>query len=510
MKRFLPIIFLLILIVLTTSLFAQEIKLDVKEHTLKNGMKILILENHRAPVFSTYTYYKVGSANEVPGIIGAAHLLEHLLFKGTKTIGTKDYQKEKALMDKEDSLANLITFEKRKQRFLDLEKRLGKSAEDNSSRIEEIVAGFEKAGNEAKAFVVPNEMEKIYTENGAAGFNAMTGYDQTSYFVSFPSNRLELFFALEADRIQNAVFREFYSERDVVLEERRLSVDNEPASKLFEQLIATSFVAHPYQVYWEWKSEIANLTRKEIEDFYRKYYAPNRMVLAIVGDINPDEVIKLAEEYFAPIPSQTETEPIVTVEPEQLGEKRVEVEFDANPEIYIAYHKTAFDDSDEVIFKVLDQLLSRGMSSRLYKNLVDGKKIALDVQTSEFPGSFLGALYPDIFIFDGIPKAPHTAQELEDGIFEEIEKLKTQPVDLSELEKIKNNLESDFIWQFYSNSGMAAQLANLQGLCGDWRYLDYIRKRIQEISPEDIMRVAKKYFTQENRTVAILKKKASG
>ena len=510
MKRFLPFVFLFIFVIFASVLFAQEIKLDVKEHTLKNGMKILILENHRAPIFSTYIYYKVGSASEVPGIIGAAHLLEHLLFKGTKTIGTKDYSKEKTWMDKEDSLANLMTFEKRKQRFLDLEKRLGKSAEDDSSRIGELTAEFEKAEEQAKAFIVPNEMEKIYTENGAAGFNAITGYDQTSYFVSFPSNRLELFFALEADRIQNAVFREFYSERDVVLEERRLSVDNEPSSKLFEQLIATSFVAHPYQVYWEWKSEIANLTRKEIEDFYGKYYAPNRMVLGIVGDVNPDDVIKLAEEYFAPILSQPEPEPIVTVEPEQLGEKKVEVEFDANPEVYIAYHKTAFDDSDEVVFKVLDQLLSRGMSSRLYKNLVDGKKIALSVQTSEFPGSFLGALYPDLFVFDGVPKTPYTVQELEQGIYEEIEKLKTQPVDVKELQKIKNNLESDFIWQFYSNSGMAEQLANLQGLCGDWRYLDYIRKRIQQIQPEDIMRVAKKYFTEENRTAAILKKKEKG
>ncbi|GAB4325597.1 MAG: pitrilysin family protein [Candidatus Zixiibacteriota bacterium] len=484
---------------------SEDMSLDVKKRVLNNGMTILVVERHEAPVFSTYIHYKVGSANEWPGMIGAAHLLEHMLFKGTKTLGTKDFATEAPLLRLEDSLRSAITWEKRKADEIAFKKSAGiPTTEDNAARLADLEAQLETVRLKLDSLVEKGEYEELYSRNGASGFNAGTGYDGTTYYVSLPSNRLELYMSVEGDRMTNPILREFYAERDVVIEERRLKVDNEGPTKLFEQLIATAFVAHPYQIFWEWKSEVAHLTRPKLEEFYRRYYAPNRMVLSIVGDVDADDVFRLAEEKFGGVPRQPDPDPIVTVEPKQEGEKRVIQKFDAEPFVYVAYHKSAFDDPDEVVFKVIHRLLSDGRTSRLYKSLVLDKQVALFVSTSDFPGSSAGDLYPNVMVIEAAPKAPHTTEEVEAAIYQELERLATVPVEAQELEKIKNRIASDFTWGLYSNLGLAARLAEFEARAGDWRYLLTVQDRLHAVTAEDIMRVAAKTFTKDNRTVATL------
>ena len=239
-------------------------------------------------------------------------------------------------------------------------------------------------------------------------------------------------------------------------------------------------------------------------EFYKRYYAPNRMVLSIVGDVDAERVFQLAEEKFGTIPRQPDPAPIATVEPVQQGEKRVIQRFDAEPYLNIAYHKTSFDDPDEVVFQILHRLLSDGRTSRLYNSLVIDKQVAAHVSTFDFPGSSAGDLYPNVMVIDAAPKSPHTPADVEEAIYEEFEKLATVPVDDQELQKIKNRIAADFVWGMYSNLGLAARIAEYEARAGDWRYLLTIQDRLQAVTPEDIMRVAKETFTPDNRTVATL------
>jgi len=483
----------------------DDVALDVKKRVLNNGMTILVAERHNAPVMSTYIHYKVGSANEWPGMIGAAHLLEHMLFKGTQTLGTRDFAKEAPLLDREDSLRIAIMNEERKAEMYAFQRSIGiTDVPDNSATIEKLNAELDKVKVALDALVDKNAYEQLYSRNGASGFNAGTGYDGTTYYVNLPANRLGLYIAVEADRMSNPVLREFYAERDVVIEERRLKVDNEGSAKLFEQLIGTAFIAHPYQIFWEWKSEVAHLTRPKLVDFYRRYYAPNRMVLAIVGDVKAEEVFTRANDAFGKVPRQPDPDPVVTVEPVQEGERRVDQKFDAEPYLSVAFHKSAFDDPDEIVYRVLHRLLSDGRTSRLYKSMVIDQQVAANVSTYEFPGSQSGDLDPNVFVIDVEPKSPHTTPECETALYAELEKAASVPVRAEELQKIKNRIEADFVWSLYSNLGLANQLAEYEARAGDWRYLLSIRGRLNKVTAADIMRVAKNTFTADNRTVATL------
>jgi predicted Zn-dependent peptidase len=488
-----------------TSASADDVALDVKRHVLDNGMTILVVERHTAPVFSAYIHYRVGSANEWPGMIGAAHLLEHMLFKGTTTLGTKDYAREAPLLAREDSLRAQITREENRSRMLNFQRSLGLAdVEDNAPRIAQLTAELEAVKTALADLVEKNEYEELYNRNGATSFNAGTGYDGTTYYVALPSNRLPLFFEVEGDRMANPILREFYAERDVVIEERRLKVDNEGDAKLFEQLIGTAFIAHPYQIFWEWKSEVAQLTRPKLVDFFKRYYAPNRMVLAIVGDVSAEDVFALADHHFGPTPRQPDPDPIATVEPVQEGERRVCQEFDAEPYLSVGYHKTAFDDPDEIVFRVIHRVLSDGRTSRLYKSLVLDQQIAVHVSTYDFPGSESGDLYPNLLGIDVVPKAPHTTADAEQALYAELDRLGREPISGDELQKVKNRIEADFVWSLYSNLGLASNLAEYEARAGNWQYLLTVRDQLAKVSQNDIMRVASIAFRPQNRTVATL------
>jgi predicted Zn-dependent peptidase len=488
MKKFRMKIFIIsVILFFCTNTFGQKLELDVREHTLDNGIKLLMLEKHDVPIVSLRIVYKVGSVNEHPGITGASHLFEHMMFKGTEIFGTKDYDSEKPLLAKEDELISDIVIEK------------SRGDDTDSEKLEQLQKELEEVWKTQKDLIVKDEMWSIYLKNGATGLNASTGNDATYYYCNLPANRLELWAFMESDRMKNLVLREFYSERDVVMEERRMRTENSPFGLLIEQLNAATFTAHPYG--WPvigWMSDIENMKKADVAKYFEQYYSPNNAVIVVVGDINPDEVIDLIEKYFSDIERQPAPPEVTTVEPEQRGERRVYVEYDANPVLSIAYHKPAVGHPDQYVFDVISAILSNGRTSRLYKSLIEEKRIA--VMAHAYGGA---SRYADAFIFFSSPRHPHTAEEVEEAIYEELEKLKTTPVTGHELQKIKNQLEAGFIRSLESASGLASEISSYEAISG-WRYINTLVEKTVAVTPEDIMRVANKYFTKTNRTVAIL------
>lgn len=485
------LLFVLVLACVSTAQ-AKDITLNVKRKVLANGMRILVMENPTAPVVSTYMRYNVGSVDEKPGITGTAHLLEHMMFKGTHTLGTKDYEAEKPIMMEIDRLAHAWSAEKAK-----LLSPYGGGSQDRAKALRDSMAALQ---DKQKSLVIKDELWGLYLKNGGTGLNASTGQNSTQYYVQLPKNRLELWAYMEADRIAHPVLREYYSERDVVYEERRLRTENSPSGKLYEQFNATAFTAHPYGCpVVGWAADISTVMREDVEKFFIRYYAPNNCVVGIVGDVKADEVFALCEKYFGPIPSQPPPDPVFTSEPEPAGEKRVEVEYDAEPSVLVGYLSTQLGDPDQDVLQVISSLLTDGRTSRLYKRLVDGK-IAQDAFSND-PGL---VRYPDMFVLGASPLEGHTCAEIEDIIYEELDKLKQMPVSDWELAKVRNQVEAGFINQLNSNTGMASRLASWEMLTGDWNNLVKHRDATLAVTAADIQRVAQKYFDKKRRTVATL------
>jgi len=484
---------LLLLTIRSTPAAAQSLEGKVVAQTLANGLTLLLYERHQAPIIACHTYVNVGSANDKLGQTGIAHMTEHIAFKGTKTIGTTNYAQEKVVLAKLDALWYEISQERDNGDKADQEKL---------TRLE---AEFKQTEQDAGTYVISEAYSRIIEENGGVGLNASTSRDETQYFVSLPSNRLELWMMLEADRIANTVPREFYKERDVIMEERRMRTDASPIGALMEQFLGTAFIAHPYGFpAIGWASDIQDMTTDQLMAFFDEYYSLRNMTIAIVGDIQPQEVLRLAEKYFGPLPDRPRSPRLRTVEPLQTGERRVQVEWDANPYVLIGYHRPSVNHQDDIVFDVLSFLLSGGRTSRLYKNLVEDKQIAVYIDTL---AAFPGKKYPTLFLLVGAPLSPHTLEELEQALVDEVERLKTTPVDQQELQKVINNIEASFIESLSSNSGLASQLTFAQSVMGSWRAIEQQIKHIKEITPEDVMRVAKTYFTKQNRTVGWLVKK---
>lgn len=473
---------------------AQSLEGRVMQHQLANGMTLLLYERHQTPIISCRIYVDAGSANDALGQTGIAHITEHIAFKGTKTLGTTNYEAERALLAKLDELSQQI-----------VEARENGEAADQA-KLKQLQEEFARAEEDAGKFIVSEAYSKIMEEHGGTDLNASTSRDSTEYFVSLPANRLELWMMLESDRLINIVPREFYKERSVIMEERRMRTDASPMGTLIEQFLATAFIAHPYGFPGiGWASDIENITVPQLMQFYDTYYAPSNMTVAIVGDIQPQETIRLAEKYFGQLPAKLDAPKIRTIEPKPVGERRVEVEWDANPYLLIGYHRPNVRHKDDLVFDVISFLLSNGRTSQLYQHLVEDQQIAASVDTA---ASYPGQKYPNLFLFVGVPLAPHTLQELEDAMYEEIEQLKTTPVEDNELQKVINNVEASFINSLASNEGLAENLAFSHEVLGDWRALERQVEQIKAITADDVMRVAKTYFTKDNRTVAWLVKKS--
>ena len=487
MHRKLYVIFAVFLLVLPGPSFAQTLVEKVQEHHLANGATLLMVERHNSPTVAAYITFRVGSVNETSEQRGTAHLLEHMLFKGTKTLGTRDYRAESKLLKEIEDVGSRI----------DSLKNLPDTDPQTLTELRNRLRDLQK---QHRSLVVKDEFARIYSENGGVGYNAFTGKDQTTYLINLPSNKLELWADIESDRLQNAVFREFYTERDVVREERRRSYESNPGGQIYESLLATAFKVHPYRdPIIGWSSDIENLSLKNIREFFHKYYTPVNMVITLVGDIDSRKTIDLVERYFGRLAPGVPVPPVIEKEPKQDGERRVHIDFDAEQRLMIAYHKPTMPSKDDYVFDIILQILTGGRTSRLYQSLVVDKQLVTDVDAFTAPGS----RYPNLMILSMSPSRTCTCVDVEQAVYDELDRLKTEPLSAAELNQARKQITTSMLRNLEGNSGLARMLSSYQSL-GDWHYLVNYDKELAGITAEDVLDVAQRYLQADNRTVATL------
>jgi predicted Zn-dependent peptidase len=458
-------------------------------HVLDNGWTFIIVERPVAPVFSFATVANVGGAQEVPGITGLAHMFEHMAFKGTPNIGTTDYAAEKKALEEVEAAYQAYEAARRAQN-------------PDVQEVERLHAAFKAKEEKAGEYIVTNEFGDIVDREGGVGLNAFTNSDFTVYAYSFPANRVELFAFLESERFLHPVFREFYKERGVVQEERRMRTESQPIGRLIEQLLAAAYVAHPYrQPVIGYMSDLQSFTATDAEDFFRKHYVPANLVTVIVGDVSAEEILPTIKTYFGRLPKGEKPAPLRTVEPPQIAEKTVVLVDPSQPIYAETYHQPSIRDPDQAVYSAIDDVLSNGRTSRLYRSLVRDQKIAA------FSGSFSGfpgGKYPGLWLAFAIPSKDHTNEEVQAAIRQELERLKTEPVTDAELQRFRTRAKADLLRQARSNFGLAIQLGMYHSWFGDWREFFKDLDRIEKVTKDDIMRVARKTLTATNRTVGMI------
>ena len=482
-----------LLLLLTLSAAAQDLRSFEKRTTTKvlpNGLTLIICERPEAPVFSFYTLVDAGSADDPQGASGLAHMFEHMAFKGTDQIGTTNYPAEKL------ALANV---EKTYAAF-DAENR--KLYGQDAAKLAKLQGAFDAAVTKAQSYVIPNQFSQIAEESGAVDLNASTGEDSTQYFWSMPSNRLELWAYLESSRIAHPVEREFYKERNVVQEERRMRIDSSPIGRMVEQFLAAAYVAHPYgRSGVGWESEISQVTATEAEAFHKNYYVPANIVVAVVGDVKASDMPMLVK-YFGSIPAGgPKPEPMTTIEPEQHAERTITIREATQPFYLEGYHRPNYRDPDDAAYDAISDVFSTGRTARLYRSLVRDQKIS--AQAQGFSG-FPGQKYPGLFAVYAVPLPGHPPQQMREAIHKELDRLKNEDISDAELAMYKTRARANILRGLADNEGLAHQLAEYQTRFGDWRQLFRDLDKIDKVSKADIRRVANKIFTDENRTSATI------
>src|SRR3984957_5004201 len=496
-----PRVLLLLAIVFSISFLASaqdaasfEKRITVKK--LPNGLTLLICERPEAPVFSFFTLVDAGSAQDPMRATGLAHMFEHMAFKGTTTIGTNDYAAENpALAKVEVAYAAYIA---------ERDKTVGRS----EAKLKELEKAFQDAKSAADKFVVSNEFGKIVEQNGGEDMNAATNYDETVYHYSFPENRLELWAYLESERFLHPVLREFYKERDVVIEERRMRTDSSPFGRLFEQFTEEAFAAHPYHRPTIGSiSDLNTFSATEAQKFFDAYYVPSNMVVAVAGAVPAAQAMPMLEKYFGRLPARPQPDETTTLEPPQNSERKVVLKDRSQP-IYIeGYHRPDYRSKDDAVFDAITDLMSEGRTSRLYRSLVRDKKIA---SFSEGLTGYPGIKYPHLFAFLAVPLPGHKPEEMADAIHVEIDRLKNEDISDEELKMIKTRSKANLIRGLADNEGLASELATYQTRYGDWRELFRSVDHIDHVTKADIKRVANDIFVDTNRTVGIIETGAGG
>lgn len=497
-------LFRVVSLVLVTSVPALAQQIPVIERHLPNGFKLLMVERHEEPRIAGGWVVKVGSSNERLGNTGIAHLFEHMMFKGTPTLGTRDAKRDLELIAEQERVRDEM---RREEAVMRQQLRRGELAditqpENFTPRYRELQAEFRKLIDEQRQLLVKNEFDRVYTTAGASGMNAFTSEDMTGYFINVPANKLELWCWMESERLLRPVFREFYAERDVVYEERRMRVEATPIGKFSEEFVAMFWDAHPYM--WPvigWPSDIPNITKKDADEFYALYYQPQNITLILVGDFKPDDAEAMVNRYFGRIPAGTRPPPeVVTREPNQPAEKRMYAEAETNPQVDILWKTVGFQHKDSYALDVLQLLLSN-RTGRLYKGLVLGKEVATDTYAQQDSKKWAG-----YFNIGGEAKDGHTPEEVEEGIYAELERLKNELVPADELQKVKNQFAAFEYRKLTANFPIFLQVLQSEGL-GDWREVNEANAKLQAVTAEDVQRVTRTYFTKEARAVAIYTRK---
>jgi predicted Zn-dependent peptidase len=472
---------------------AQDVASFEKRITVKklpNGLTILICERPEAPVFSFFTMVDAGSTQDPQRRTGLAHMFEHMAFKGTDTIGTTNYAAEKPALEKVEIAYAAYIAER--------DKTVGR----NEARLTQLEKACKDAIAEADKYVVPNQFGKIIEQNGGQDLNAFTDYDETAYHYSLPSNRLELWAYLESERFLHPVMREFYKERNVVIEERRMRTDSNPTGRLEEQFNAAAFEAHPYhRPTIGWMSDLNYFSATDAKKFFDEYYVPANMVVAVAGDVKAAQVMPVLEKYFGRLPASSKPDETTTTEPPQNSERKVVLQERAQPLYLEGYHRPDYMTKDDAVYDAITDLMSEGRTSRLYRALVRDKKIA--AYSAGFTG-LPGTKYPHLFAFYAVPLPGHTTQEMGDAIHVEIERLKKEDISDEELRMIKTRTKANLIRGLGDNEGLATQLAIYQTRYGDWRELFRSVDHIDKVTKADIRRVANETFKETNRTVGVI------
>jgi predicted Zn-dependent peptidase len=487
-------VFLLVALAAAQDVASFEKRITVKK--LSNGLTLMICERPEAPVFSFFTLVDAGSAQDPMRATGLAHMFEHMAFKGTDKIGTTDYPAEKVALAKVETAYAAYIAER------------DKSVDRDETKLKELEKAWKDAIADADKYVVSNEFGKIIEQNGGEDMNAFTTFDETGYHYSLPENRLELWAYLESERFLHPVLREFYKERNVVIEERRMRTDSRPFGRLLEQFTEEAFAAHPYhRPTVGWMSDLNSFSATDAQNFFDKYYVPSNMVVAVVGDVKAAQAMPILEQYFGRLPARPLPDETTTTEPPQNSERRVVLKDRSQP-IYIeGYHRPDYRSKDDAVFDALADLMSEGRTSRLYRSLVRDKKIA---SSSEGFTGYPGEKYPHLFAFLAVPLPGHTAQEMGEAIHAEIDRVKKEDISDDELKMIKTRAKANLIRGLADNQGLAIQLATSQTRYGDWRELFRSVDRIDKVSKADIRRVANEVFSDTNRTVGIIETGGGG
>ncbi len=468
----------------------QRFERDVTSFTLANGMTFVVAERHEAPVVTFFTVARVGGADEPAGQTGVAHLFEHMAFKGTTTLGTRGLAAETAALAAEEAA------------YLRL-----RAASIAGDAPDSLRARFVALRDTAATLVVPAAFDALVSRHGAVGLNATTSADRTAYFYSLPANKVELWFNTESDRFQNPVLREFYQERDVVMEERRLRTESSPTGRLVEEFLAAAFLAHPYgQPVVGHMSDLAALSRTEAQAFFDRYYGPANLTVAIVGDVQPDQVRALAERYFGPMAGGQEVPHVRTVEPEQRGERRVTVVDRAQPVVFVGHHRPSASHPDEAVYTLLLDLLATGRTSRFYRALVEP---GLAVAAQPLDG-FPGERYPSLVGYVLVPAPGVAPDSLEAAAARVVDELVRGGVTDAELSRARTRARAGLVAALDSRTGLASALAQAQALDGDWRTVFRRLDALDAVTPADVQRVAGDTFRATNRTVATLQTAADG
>ncbi len=482
---------------------AQQV--PVQERQLDNGLRVLLVERHDEPSVSGGWVAHVGSANERPGITGMAHLFEHMMFKGTRTLGTKDYERDQAIIRRQEEIRSAIRAEEvqlraawRRGEIDDLQ-----DPDQKPPRLRVLEQEFAALVTEQRELLVKNEFDRIYTTGGASGMNAFTTTDLTGYFITVPANKLELWAWMESERLLNPVFREFYSERDVVFEERRMRTESTPLGKFTEAFESMVWTSHPYQ--WPvvgWPSDIPAISKSEADTFFATFYAPQNVTLVLVGDFETDAAMRMIQQYFGRIPRGSNAAPdLVTREVPQPAERRMNAQAEANPQVSIVWHTVPFGHKDSYALNILSQILAT-RTGRLYKGLVLGSEVATEVDAAPNTRKWAGT-----FGIAAEVREPHTPDQVEQTIYAELDRLKREQVPPEELQKVKNNFAAYEYRRLASNMSILIQLIFYDGL-GNWQEINTAGAKHQAVTAEEIQRVATKYFTPENRNVAVYTRKA--
>jgi predicted Zn-dependent peptidase len=459
----------------------------ISEFTLSNGMKFIVMERHQAPVVSFMTYVNIGAAYEAEGKTGAAHFLEHLAFKGTSRIGTTDYAAEKVVFEKLDRLFSQIQTAK---------------ASGNTAEVTKLQPEFDAARAEAAKYVEQNKYGQIVEQAGGVGLNATTSADATRYFYSFPANKLELWMSLESDRFLDPVMREFYEEKDVILEERRMRTDNSPIGKMIEEFLETALPGHPYgRPVIGSAADLQNMTRADVQTFYDTYYTPDNIVSAVVGDVDPKQVQQMAEAYFGRIKARPGAPEVTVNVAPQTAPREVTIKLPTQPWYMEGYQRPAITSSDSPIYSMISSLLTDGRTSRLYKSLVEQQQLALSVSVAD---TFPGNRYSNLMLLYALTAPGHTVEEVATALDREIQRLKSEPVSAEELDRVKTQSRAGLLRQLASNQGMASLLPEYEAKTGTWRNLFKDLKDIEAVTAADVQRVAQETFQPKNLTVGKL------